>query len=501
LISYSGIVLATSIAPTDIRNQRNAVDTWLKSGFHVVSLNCKEELQKIICFFPEVEFIEVDRDGREMYGRPYVYLNDFMEFFQKSQYKTCGIINSDIHLIGIGEDFKEFLDNQTENSLVFGHRIDIKSLDGLYGKLYIGHDYFFFDRTFACLYPDEGFCIGQPAWDYWMPFLPLLYGKSVKKLLSPIAYHIKHPQNWLTEIDMRFKNLMANKYLDDSLYVKRYDDIGHIRIQSVIEKNMQEIVYTRGETKLRVLIVYDNNGESPEKSETLKSIQNQTYSSISIIESKKDAINVQDIKEDLVYFIREGTIINKFFIELMANYINDKKYIVCGIRLKNSDDLFVDNIYPIDLKTGILDIKRLNEGCLVYRKEILQESNYNGYGLLNHEMSFMAQGLVEMKYNEYIMKQLEVVKQERLYIYAAGGHTRNLFKQVDFSKYNLCGIIDKNKELDGSKIDGYPVYHIDSILSLDAQWILISSSSFETEIYDELSKIIDERKLIRIYYN
>ena len=423
-----------------------------------------------------------------------------MEYFKRSRYEICGIINSDIYLKGIGEDFREYICDQARDSLVFGHRVDVESMDNLNGKLYIGHDYFFFDREFAYIYPEEGFCIGQPAWDYWMVFLPLVYKKSVKKLLNTIAYHIKHPQKWATEMDLKLKSIMAGKYLMESKEIRSYDDSGHRRIQSFIETNLQEIVYARNTRQYKVLIVYDDGGIPQERSKTYESIMNQTYGSIYIIKSGREAISLQNTEEDLVYFIREGTIINRFFIELMADGIKDRDYIVCGIKLKDSQGLYVDSVIPIDLESGKLHMEKLKESCIVYKKEMLREIGCTYNGIMNHNMGFLAQGLVEMDYREYVMDQLEATGDERLYIYAAGGHTRKLLAEIDFSNYNLCGIIDKNKELAGSEMNGYKIYHIDDMDKLEIDWILISSISYEREIYIELSESLNNGKLIRIYF-
>jgi len=80
------------------------------------------------------------------------------------------------------------------NSAVFGSRIDIDSLDNLNeGTPFPGFDYFFFDKQIIPCYPKTEFCIGLAWWDYWAPLIPLACKLPVKKLITPIAYHIKHP--------------------------------------------------------------------------------------------------------------------------------------------------------------------------------------------------------------------------------------------------------------------------------------------------------------------
>ena len=36
----------------------------------------------------------------------------------------------------------------------------------------------------------------MPFWDHWFPLIPILNGHTVKKLISPIARHVTHPNSW-----------------------------------------------------------------------------------------------------------------------------------------------------------------------------------------------------------------------------------------------------------------------------------------------------------------
>ena len=45
-------------------------------------------------------------------------------------------------------------------------------------------------------YPPSSFHVGAPWWDIWAPLLPILMGYKVKKLVTPIAYHVKHEAVW-----------------------------------------------------------------------------------------------------------------------------------------------------------------------------------------------------------------------------------------------------------------------------------------------------------------
>lgn len=189
------VTLATSLAPRNFENQRQAMGSWIQAGFKVVSLNAPDEIELLRHNFPDIQFVPAFRDGRVLHGKPYVYFDDFMDYFRNNPTPICGIVNSDIHLIN---NIYDFVCNHAVNSLVFGSRIDVESLNNKAGEIYSGgFDFFFFDHKIINCYPKEEFCIGVPWWDYWIVLMPLQEKILIKRLVTPIALHVKHQFNWL----------------------------------------------------------------------------------------------------------------------------------------------------------------------------------------------------------------------------------------------------------------------------------------------------------------
>ncbi len=214
------ITIATSIAPHGIENQLLAIASWRKQGFKVVSLNTNEEINQLQAVFPDVEFVSVTRDARKKYGKPFVYFDDFLDYFKRTGQRICGIVNSDVHLIS-DHNLVTYFSVEARDGLIFGSRVDVDNLDNLQGEIYhMGFDFFFFDQTLLGIFPKEEFCIGQPWWDYWMPIVPLGKGKMVKRLMTPIAYHVKHPINWNPKVRTELGLRMA-KYIRTAVPVTK----------------------------------------------------------------------------------------------------------------------------------------------------------------------------------------------------------------------------------------------------------------------------------------
>lgn len=192
----SGLTIVTSIAPKEIAKQVRAVRSWHKLGFCVVSINSREETEILQEYFPDVNFVQAKRDAKSVLGKPFVYLDDILEYIGQANSEICGIVNSDIYLSG-DDNIVSFIRSEAKNSLVYGSRIEVESLENLKGEVYKnGFDFFFFDRALVSQFPKSEFCIGATWWDYWVPLTAILAGYPVKKLVSPFAYHIKHPWKW-----------------------------------------------------------------------------------------------------------------------------------------------------------------------------------------------------------------------------------------------------------------------------------------------------------------
>jgi FkbM family methyltransferase len=251
----NSLAIATSIAPGNIENQRAAIESWILLGFEAVSLNSREEINQLQSIYKNVTFHEVKRDARADAGRPLVYLDDLFAYLCDSGTKICGIVNSDIRLKSDG-DLISFICKQAENSVVFGSRTDVDSPEQTAGEIYAkGFDFFFFDKDLLKHFPKSQFCLGLPWWDLWIPLIAQQKGLTVKYVESAIAYHIKHPVNYINDLWQKmgihftgffqpdlasnFQEMLSNN--PNQLQV----ELTSIAVQAgkIIDKNQQRIRY------------------------------------------------------------------------------------------------------------------------------------------------------------------------------------------------------------------------------------------------------------------
>jgi len=251
----NSLVIATSIAPGNIENQRAAVESWRLLGFSAVSLNSQEEISQLQPLYENVTFHEVKRDARAEAGRSLVYLDDLFVYLRDRGTRICGIVNSDIRLKADG-NLISFICKQAENAVVFGSRTDVDSPEQAAGEIYAkGFDLLFFDKELLKQFPKSQFCLGLPWWDLWIPLMAQQKGLTVKYLETAIAYHIKHPVNYINDfwqnmgihftgffqpdLSRKFQEMLSNN--PNQLQV----ELTSIAVQTghIIDRNQQRIRY------------------------------------------------------------------------------------------------------------------------------------------------------------------------------------------------------------------------------------------------------------------
>lgn len=193
------ILIVTSIAPGNIEKQQAAIQSWYDLGFSIVSLNIESEAKQLQPLYENVDFCIVKRDGNGLYGKPYVYINDLLDYLSEYGATIGGIINSDIHLRA-DHKFASFIFEQTQDSMVFASRLDVESLEATEGKIYqCGFDVFFFDKNLLKDFPRLELCLGVPCWDLWIPFVAVQKNWKLKYIKNNVAIHICHALNWSQE--------------------------------------------------------------------------------------------------------------------------------------------------------------------------------------------------------------------------------------------------------------------------------------------------------------
>lgn len=198
------MLIATSIMFSEdiyeIEKQKKSISTWQKMGARIISCNIKDEIELLSEYFPDIQFVELQRSGQESVGRPLPYIWDILQVLKDnvvSDKESCGIVNSDIFIKNLsGATVENFLERK-KNIILILHRYDVISEMDTLGEYYFsGIDAFFFTPNILHIYTDERFMLGAPEWDHWFLYTAVNAGIQVKEIKNKIAFHLKHKQRW-----------------------------------------------------------------------------------------------------------------------------------------------------------------------------------------------------------------------------------------------------------------------------------------------------------------
>lgn len=191
------MVFITSISPDRIDIQKRAIESWLKTGSVVFSLNIVDELNTLKPIYSDVIFIETNPIKDNYQDTCYVKINTLLDVAYNQNYSdTICLINSDIELSNNKNYFNQF-EERAKQGLVYVSRYDYDLEDKSdIHKTAWGIDVFAMSKQTTRIFPINIFSIGQPVWDYWLPYTALKKNIPLTYINKPFAYHKQHEKKW-----------------------------------------------------------------------------------------------------------------------------------------------------------------------------------------------------------------------------------------------------------------------------------------------------------------
>jgi len=186
--------LVTSLSPRRLGHQKSCIDSWIAAGFEVVAVQSKGESKTLESDFPEVTFVETDLVGDLFGASKHVRISALT---QQAKEESILILNSDLKIVSSPE-FQEFWKQSEDKELKVGIRHDRQGSNAM-TLFKWGIDVFRVTPQIAADLPDIGMTIGQPAWDYWIPWH--LFNKCGYKVTTSIPLgiqfvHNAHTRTW-----------------------------------------------------------------------------------------------------------------------------------------------------------------------------------------------------------------------------------------------------------------------------------------------------------------
>jgi hypothetical protein len=178
------VTIVTSFYGKNIDRQLKCLRTWFANGFTVVSVNLEHEIDALKDVFP-VTF-QVGQPTL-LYDRLVPKVSSLIHAKVNTHSKL--ILNSDIEML---HDCSTFL-SQAPAIGIRRNYFDTPMDDDIEKW---GMDAFLLTNELCDTIPNLDFGIGQPMWDYWVPWHFEKLGVKLNWFADPLFFHKKHDIQW-----------------------------------------------------------------------------------------------------------------------------------------------------------------------------------------------------------------------------------------------------------------------------------------------------------------
>lgn len=474
--------MVTSISPKNLDNQREAIDTWVRAGFEIISCNIKLEIEQIKDKFQNIKFVEVTRDGSEVMGKPCPYIYDMLQILKQNADEICGIVNSDIYLHKFDNEAFECIQKQARDKLLFMRRNDINTLqdiNNLNCELFFGGiDVFIFSKRYIDIIEDDGLLIGQAMWDYWFPIIFSMHNIGIKEIVNPYIFHIRHAVQWSDLVTKNIASRICQKYFDN---IKSEDSVSYLKtlfFNIISKSDIGVCIATNKVKQIKVLVEYPRQYEK----EIKEQLKCQTH---------KNTYMIKNIKWDYLINIPYKYQFSNCFIDLCLWICNEYKIssmqIMIYIRRKAKNEFDIQNCCMVA-------VKRFNK--LI---PLISISKFGCKKITIDNLTICSSCVSSIKIEddtEIIWKRQGI--SGKVLIYPAGYMAQEWVKRYKKVAEDMIiiGYMDKNLHYENKLLNELPVYPPEMIESLNFDKVIVISNLYQQEIYEEIMKKVPKRKIV-----
>lgn len=211
------MIAITSISPghKNFDSQLAAIESWIKAGYNVVSLNSPEEIEQLSSF-KNVKFVPTERHNKKIFGKPYVIVSAIIDYLKEVKSEYSLIINSDI-IINDTCNYTDKLKALSNEGIIVMNRNDYNENIGNARIYNDGFDGFFINGKHLYSLPQTLLCLGQCHWDFWLPYSASINGVKIIRSKEPYIFHKTHnvqysKDNWLRTAEIFRSEIGLLKY-------------------------------------------------------------------------------------------------------------------------------------------------------------------------------------------------------------------------------------------------------------------------------------------------
>ncbi len=188
----------TSLSPShhNAAEQERCIASWRRAGLDVRAFNHPSEIASLRGRY-DVTFVPVKGTTEQWFGKPLVPIHTMLRWAAAEQADVL-LINSDIELDLAPWELRR-IRHLSAGGLAYFSRHDHDGDRHNMSREPNGIDAFLLHGSASFMFTTSFFSMGQPFWDYWVPYTFLRHGLPVFAVEFPCAFHRRHPQQWSLE--------------------------------------------------------------------------------------------------------------------------------------------------------------------------------------------------------------------------------------------------------------------------------------------------------------
>jgi 2-O-methyltransferase len=185
-----------SPAPNRVEAQRLALLSWRQAGLQVRSFNHPSEITRLAALYP-AEYVPQETTSIRQFGRHCIPIHAMLQW-AAAQDAPILIINSDIELRLADWELKR-MRWLADGGICYFIRHNHDGDRTRASREPSGIDAFLLHSRDAALFPESWLSMGQPYWDYWLPYTMAILGRPLFSVEHPVTFHRNHSQQWSWE--------------------------------------------------------------------------------------------------------------------------------------------------------------------------------------------------------------------------------------------------------------------------------------------------------------
>jgi hypothetical protein len=186
--------IVTSFSLNRVDRQRFCIASWKKYGLPIIAVQCDTQIEQLKGIFGDmVDGFTVLPAKENAWDRP--HLARVADHIKHTADGPILLINSDIEIRDTPKQFFDQWMGDDADTLICGVRLDHPFGNYKNTKHPYGIDAFRITPEMAKAVRDDGFVIGSPGWDYWLPWQLSQAGFRVRAANSQLMHEI-HAMNY-----------------------------------------------------------------------------------------------------------------------------------------------------------------------------------------------------------------------------------------------------------------------------------------------------------------